>query len=117
MPSLNRARLLAGSILSTLLSVVPWGHQGAVAKQAPPSESNDLRPGGQTSEAAVRAIMEKWNIAKERADEEKGRGDEIAQAQFISFRPEFIQVSRPRNVTAPSVNVKPPSPPPPPHVK
>lgn len=87
MPQLSRAKLFVGSILSTLLSALPWANQGADAKQAAPS---DLRAGGQTSEAAVKAIMAKWSVANERQNEAKERGDKIAQ-QFVSFRPQFIQ--------------------------
>ena len=62
--------------------------KGATGNETP--QQVDLRPQGQMSEAAVKAIMEKWRLTVEHQDEV------AQQTQYFSYRPEFIQATRPR---------------------
>jgi hypothetical protein len=52
------------------------------------SQGVDLRPQGEASETAVKAIMEKWRLTIEHEDEV------AQQTQYFSYQPQFIQSTR-----------------------
>jgi hypothetical protein len=92
MSEITRIKLMMSAAVSAVMSLVPGVSQGATTTQSP---QVDLRPQGEISEAAVKAIMEKWKLNIEQQDEAVQR-----TAEFVSFKPDFIRGTRPQ-VTRP----------------
>jgi hypothetical protein len=88
MSEITRVKLMMGAAVSAVMSLVPGVSQGATTAESP---RIDLRSQGEISEAAVKAIMEKWKLNIEQQDEAAQR-----TAEFVSFKPQFIRVKRPK---------------------
>jgi len=87
---IKHIKLLTSAAVAAVISLVPGASQGATSAESP---RMDLRPQGETSEAAVKAIMDKWEL-------NKSRPVEVAQA-FSSFKPSFIRGRQEQSTTKP----------------
>jgi hypothetical protein len=85
MTKITRVQLMLTGIVSAVVSFVPGTSHGTVTTETP---QVDLRPQGKASEAAVKAIMEKWRLNVREARPKNG-------CSFCSFKPQFSQSKRP----------------------